>query len=34
MEQKGLFARMARKEDPRNYADKDGHLKPVLGCVK
>ena len=31
MEQKGLFARMARKEDPRNYADKDGHLKPVLG---
>ena len=31
MEQKSLFSRMARKEDPQNYADKDGHLKPVLG---
>lgn len=27
----GMFAKFGRKEDPQNYADKDGHLVPVLG---
>lgn len=31
MGEKNLFSKMRRREDPRNYADKDGHLKPVLG---
>lgn len=27
----GMLTKMGRKENPQNYADKDGHLKPVLG---
>ncbi|MHA7610815.1 APC family permease [Weissella viridescens] len=31
MTKSSVLANMGRKENPQNYADKDGHLKPVLG---